>query len=109
MRRYKDIERIVSGLRADLRAETHKALHLCADTEIADILTTPEAAMCLEIEHIFIKMVLQNRIEESSIPGWDIRESMLYEVSKEKYLPDIRNDKIDKLMKDDNKPKKGKL
>ena len=98
--RDKDINTIVDGVRGDLKLETRCALMKCTDDEIQGIIEKHDAVICMEIERVFIKMSLQGRIEEKNIPGWEIKESGVYELSREKYMPGIRNSKIDKLIDD---------
>lgn len=95
--REKDINTIVNIVRQDLKEETRKALRFSTNKEIKSILKESDVVKCLVIESVFIEMVLYNRIEESSIQGWDIENSLLYGEIREKHLTIIRNNKIDKL------------
>ena len=96
--RNKNINDIVNIVRDDLKNETLQALNLCTDEEIEGILDVKTTVRCLEIEYIFTKMTIQNRIKETYVPGWAIRNNIIYDDIKERYLPGVRNDKIDKLI-----------
>lgn len=98
MNRQFHIKEIVDNLREDLREETSNVLNLCTDEEIQSILVKDYNTQPLEIEFIFIKMLLNNRIGDNDAPGWELRNGALYDAMREREMPGIRTDKIDKLL-----------
>lgn len=98
------IKNILTGVRVDLRKETRKALELCTDSEIDSILkkSTNYSIMCLEMDRVFGKMIIFNRIKEDLIPNWEIKSGAMYELNLLKYQPGIRINKIDNLIGDNN-------
>jgi len=94
------IKVIVDKTREDLRSETYKALKLFSKEEINELTLQSDVVLHLEIESILCKMVLENRLKESDVPGWKLSEGIMWDAVREKELPGIRNEKIDGLTGD---------
>lgn len=105
--RENDINEIVSHIRQDLKDETRYFLNHCTNKEIQGILDVPNSVVCLEIERIMCKLVLENRISIDDVKSWEINEfnsvfdTTTLDYYKKEFLPNIRKYKIDKLTNND--------
>jgi hypothetical protein len=100
--REKYIEKIVSGVRKDLKDETEKFLsNVCTNDEVQSIYEHIEkGTFCLDIEYYMLKHLMYGDINIEDVPGWELLDSMFYEAAREKFLPDVRKKKIDGLTND---------
>jgi len=98
--RVENIEYILSHIRVDLVNETRKALLLCTDFEIDRIKNSN--ILEVQLKYILCKMYIFNRIDKNDIPNWDVEDSVMCRLIKDKYLSEIREYKISKLLGDDH-------